>query len=378
MRIAFFTDTFIPKINGVVTSVVNSSKILAKKNNQVHIFTIKSNNQSKINLGKNIHISFYKGIPLFNYSDFEMVSPNYIDCLKKIIYFKPEIIHIHTPTLLGWYGLMIAKILKIPKVGTYHTLLPGFWKHAKLLNRIGDEKGKVLAWKYGNFFYNQCDLVIAPSEAIKKELIKNGLKHPIEVISNGVNLNNFYYKNTKKQVDLIYTGRISYEKNIDVVIKAVKIACKKHPKLKMWIIGKGPDEEKIKELIKKLRLNNNIKVKKAVDNEKLVEFYNKARLFVSASTIETEGITLLEAMACGLPILGVEKLAMIDLITNGKNGLKSKPGDAKGFAKNILNLLENKNLMKTMSNNCISISKEFDVNKSVEKLEENYRKLINN
>ncbi len=376
MRIAVFTDTFIPQINGIVTSVVNSSKILAEKNHEIHIFSIKLKNHSPINLGKNINISFYRGIQFFNYADFKMVLPKYFNCMKTILNFKPDIIHIHTPTLLGWYGLVIARFLNIPKVGTYHTLLPGFLKHAKFSHMIKNKKAKHIAWKYGNLFYNKCDIVIAPSEIIKKELIKNGLKSKIEVISNGVDLHNFYLKEMRKEVDLLYIGRISYEKNIDVLIRAVKIVSKKIPKINMWIVGRGPDEQKLLKLIRKLHLTKNITLKKAVDNSKLVDYYNKAKIFVSASTIETEGITFLEAMACGLPLLGVNKLAMKDLILQGKNGLKSQVGDPPALAKNIIKLLEDETLRKKMALTSLALSKDFDVHKTVEKLETLYKSLI--
>ena len=125
---------------------------------------------------------------------------------------------------------------------------------------------------------------------------------------------------------------MSYEKNVDVVLQAMKIVSE-YKKVKFMIVGGGPDLKRLKDYSKKINLN--VKFIGNVDNEKLVDYYNKADIFVTASTIETEGIVLLEAMACGLPIVGVDKLAIPEVVRDGENGFIAKVNDPEDIQKLI-------------------------------------------
>lgn len=376
MRIAYFSDTFYPQMNGVVTSILNSSRILAEHGHKVKIFTIKTN-INKLKLHKNISVVKYTSIDAFKYPEYELVIPNSLSCLKEIKKFKPDIIHIHSPTLLGGQGIIYGKMFKTPIVGTYHTLIPDFLQHSPIPKIGGWMITKKLAWKYTNNFYENCNVVTTPSEAMKRELIKNNLKGRIEAISNGVNLKLFYpRKRTNKKFRILYVGRVSYEKNIDVVVKAVGEFAKKIKDFEFWIVGSGPDVEKLKHLVKKLKIEKYTRFTGGVDNNKLPEIYSNSDVFVTGSTIETEGIVLLEAMACGLPIIGVNARAIPDLIKNDVNGFVVKIGNYKEMDKVINIISSNSDLKKKMSKNAILIAKKFDVEKCVNRVEEIYKKLI--
>lgn len=375
MKIAFFSDTFYPQVNGVVTSILNSSRILAEMGHRVHIFTIKTN--KPIKLHKNITLSRYKSINAFNYPGFELVIPKALSCLKKIKEFKPDIIHVHTPTILGWLGLVCGKILDTPVVGTYHTLVPDFLKHSHIPKISDSRLGKNLAWKYTNKFYAKCDIVTTPSESTKNELIKNGLKKRIEIVSNGIDLSLFRPKKGKhKEFRILYVGRISYEKKIDVVLKAVSLFSQRCNNFVLWIIGSGPDLEKLKRLAKDLKIEKQIRFFGMVDNEKLPAIYSNSDVFVTASTIETEGIALLEAMACNLPIIGVNARAIPKIVRNNFNGFVVRAGNFNAMSNAIWKLYRNAKLREKMGAKGRIIAKKYDVRKCVEKLETIFNTLI--
>lgn len=370
MKIAYFSDTFCPQINGVVTSIINSSRILAEKGHKICIFTIKDKDKGcDLKLHKNIKVIRYSSIDAFKYPGFELVVPDTLQCFKEVKKFNPDIIHIHTPTLLGWEGVICGKVLKVPVVGTYHTLVPDFLKHSPI-PKLGDyEITKKIAWKYTNKFYEKCDVVTTPSEAMKKELIKNGLKGKIEVVSNGVDLSLFHKRKRKSdRFKILYLGRISYEKNIDVVMKAVAEFAKKNRGFEFLVVGLGPDLENMKSLAEKLEILKFVRFPGPAKNIETPEIYSNSNIFVTASTIETEGIVILEAMACGLPIIGVNARAIPDLIKNEKNGFVVNPGDYYSMAKHISEICNDKRLGVKIGKNNMKEVKNYEIKKSVSKM----------
>jgi len=373
MKIAVFTDTFVPQVNGVVTSILNSTSNLAKKGNNIIIFSPKIG--KKLKLHKNIEIVELRSFNLLKkYKEMEVRIPTFLKVLNKVKEFNPDIIHINTPLGIGDEGFLCAKILKKPIVGTYHTLLPDFLRHVNLAGLEKREFMKNMTWRYSNFIYNRCNIVTAPSKIIKKKLRKNGLKTKVEVISNGVDLNRFYKKKMKKDgITILHIGRMSYEKNVDVVLQAMKLVSE-YKKVKFMIVGGGPDLKRLKDYSKKINLN--VKFIGNVDNEKLVDYYNKADIFVTASTIETEGIVLLEAMACGLPIVGVDKLAIPEVVRDGENGFIAKVNNPEDIARCLTKLVKNPDLIKRLSNNSLKIVKKYSLENSINKLERIYNSLL--
>lgn len=377
MRIAYFSDTFYPQINGIVTSILNSSRILAERGYEVYIFTIKTKEGRGMKLHKNIRIIYYKSIDAFRYPGYELVLPRIIHCFKEVKRIKPDIIHIHTPTLLGFEAIICGKILKIPAAGTYPTLVPDFLKHSPI-PKIGEYNiTKKAAWRYTNNFYEKYNITTTPSEAMKRELLKHNLKCKIEVVSNGANLELFYpRKRNNKKFRILYVGRISYEKNIDVAIKAVAEFAKQKKDFEFWIAGSGPDLEKTKKLAYALGIFEFTKIMGAIPNEKLPEIYSNSDVFITASTIETEGIVLLEAMGCGLPVVGVDARAVPDLIKNEKNGFVVGFGDYKAISGKITELYNNKKICAEIRKENIKLSKEYDLKKCVSKMLDIYNSLI--
>src|SRR3989344_1178957 len=373
MKIAVFTDTFVPQVNGVVTSILNSTTNLAKRGNKIMIFSPKIG--KRLNLHKNIEIVELKSFNLLKrYKEMEVRIPTFLNVLKKVKRFNPDIIHINTPLGIGDEGFLCAKVLKKPIVGTYHTLLPDFLRHINLAGLEKREFMRYITWKYSNFIYNGCNIVTVPSKMIKKKLRKNGLKARIGVVSNGVDLNKFYKKKVKKNgITILHIGRISYEKNVDVVLQAMKLISG-YKKVKFMIVGGGPDLERLKNYSRKINLN--VKFTGNVENERLVDYYNKADIFVTASTIETEGIVLLEAMACGLPIVGVDKLAIPEVVRDGENGFIAKVNNPEDIARCLTKLVKNPDLIKRLSNNSLKIVKKYSLENSINKLERIYNSLL--
>jgi len=376
MRIAFFSDTFYPQINGVVTSITNSSKFLASEGHEMILFVPKS--KACIKIAKNVQIEQIHSVGLPTYKDYRIAMPQTIKCLRKIHQFKPDIIHIHSPFPIGMLGVMCSKTFGIPLIGTYHTLFPEFLKYLPIPLLRENRLAKGMTWRYTNFVYNKCEIITTPSNAMKKELITHGIRRPIRVISNGVNMAAFHKlasnKARKKTFNLknrylLHFGRLSYEKNIEIVLKSFRLLLQKYPNYDLVIAGKGPCLANLKKEAKSLGIHKNVRFTGFVSDDRLIELISRADAFATASTIETQGLATLEAMACGLPVIGVDSRATPELIQNGKNGFLVKPGDYRTMGICLAKLASNPKLRTKMSGASLKMAKKHSLEKVISELE---------
>jgi glycosyltransferase involved in cell wall biosynthesis len=377
MNIAIFSDTFYPRTDGVVVTILNFIQLLAEKGHKIKLYVPNYKNIKKKAFHKNISIERYASFKLINYPDFRVAMPVFLKIKESIQKFDAEIIHIHTPGPMGIIGLKYARQFKLPLIGTYHTYLPDFFvciSPNKKINR--SEKRdllKKIIWKSSNYIYNKCDLVTVPSESMEKELKKNGLKTKTIFLSNGLRLDEFSPKEKySKKAKLLHIGRISFEKNIDIIIKSVGILRTEFPDIELDIVGEGPALKSLELLIKKLGLEKNIHFLGYVEHSKLNKIYKEHDIFVTASTIETQGIVVLEAMASGLPIVGVKRLAIPDLVENNVNGFVTKPFNEKEMAGKIKVLYKNSKLREDFGRKSAELVKKHDVKNVIDKLERLY------
>jgi glycosyltransferase involved in cell wall biosynthesis len=231
---------------------------------------------------------------------------------------------------------------------------------------------KRIVWKISCNFYNRCDLVIVPSKSIVKELRKHKFTKPIKVLSNGVDLKNFSpkknYRNGKV-FKIIHIGRVGFEKNIDVIIRSFNLLLKEKENVSLKIVGDGPATNSLKNLAKSLGLSHKIKFVGYMSGKKLVNEYKSGDVFVAASTMETQGLTILEAMSCGLPVIGVNKYAIPDLVKHNVNGYVAEPFDDKKIKEYMVKLIDNPHLLKKFGKKSVDIAKRHDLRKVVGELE---------
>lgn len=410
MKIAIFTDAFLPNIDGVVTSTISLSKGLADKGHEVHIIAPKFKNNFKEFNYPNIHIKRVFSIEASFYPGYKFTLPLNIEILLYLIKNKIEIIHFTTPIGLGAQAILIANTLGLPLVGTFHTFVsdPQYFKHMKKSNplmlgmvtillsynqpkllknlKIDDSIIQKATWNYLKAYYNRCDLVTCPSEYTKKELSKNRIKKKIKVISNGIYLNQFDNSNAdnvrKKYGEdgpiLLFVGRVAYEKNIFYLLDCFKLILEKIPKAKLIIIGDGPEMAEVKKKINSEKINKNIILTGKIEHSKLVNssIFGACDVFVTTSLTETQGITILEAQANGLVCVGVDATSVPGLIHNNYNGYIVKVGNKKAFADAVIKILSNKKLYEKMQRNTLKEIRKHDMARVVETWEKTYMHLI--
>ncbi|AXR61355.1 glycosyltransferase [Leptospira mayottensis] len=403
MRVLYFSDTFLPKVDGVAISMKNFADLLAKRG---HTFTIccpKYGEEDFYHIGDSIRIERFRSGYLPSYPDIKVVLPSPTKIKRVIKEFEPDLVHIHTPGLLGLYGINATEKYGIPTIGTYHTLMSeqdmylSFYRLLKLDKLFlkvskSDKKLKMkdlskiekfdkfnirkkVILKISNNIYERCDLIISPSHLIEKQLREFGLKTKIAVISNGLDLTSF--KGSIKQLTsapkLLHVGRISYEKNCDVILNAFKLIHDEIPDSTLTIIGDGPALPSLKVQAQNLGVGDAVTFTGFMKREQLPEEYPKYDLFLTASTMETQGLVILESIACGLPAVGVDSFAIPELIHDGRNGYIAKPFDIKGIAEKAVAILKDLPLYEKFSKESIKISKAHEMMACVDKMEEVYQ-----
>ncbi|MGC8479827.1 MAG: glycosyltransferase [Candidatus Micrarchaeia archaeon] len=380
LSVAFYTDTYKPAIDGVVSSIVNFKKELESRGHTVYIFT---SSKFLSNLPKEKNVFYYPGVEFKPYPQYNVALFPY-NSLLKLVKLDIDLIHVHTPFFMGISGLMNSKLGKYPIVGSFHTMvnnksvIKDYYPKNPQLRKVTS----IYLWKYVLFFYKKCNATTTPSDTITNMLLKNGVPNTYTV-PNSVDLKIFNKKISGYRLRqslgikdsenvVLYVGRLSKEKKIEVLLKSAKYL-KNNKKLKFLIVGSGPAELHYKAMANRLHLEN-VSFLGAIQKEKLPEVYAASDVFCIPSTFETQGIVALEAMAMGKPVVCADFLALKTLVSNGKNGEKFKPGDYIGCSKKIEKALNNTD---AYIDNAYKTAMDFSPKKVTDKLLDVYSSVLN-
>ncbi|MEM4327148.1 MAG: glycosyltransferase [Candidatus Diapherotrites archaeon] len=379
MKIVMFSDSFEPSVDGVVTQIKNMVCEFTKNGHSVflvapsHLFEYKQVEKygAKIFLLPSISLPSYKDYKISSFFSFKV--------MNVVSEFNPDVIHVHTPFSCGLFGVICAKRFHKPLVGTYHTLIPDFLVYLPLPLLNKTDFAKKLAWFYTKHFYNKCNVVTVPSISLSNELSLHGFNNLV-FFPNSIDFEKFnkfakssYFSNSFR---LVYFGRIGFEKNIDVVIRALGVLRNKGVNANLSIIGFGPAEYSLKSLVSELCLSSFVSFLGSLPHDALPFVVSNHDVFVTASTIETQCLALIEAMALGLPCVGANARAIPEAITDGETGFLFAPGDFQECAEKLFVLARSKKLREKFGKAGIAYAKNFSIEKTYEKNIEIYNKVL--
>ncbi len=332
MRIGIFTDTYPPFINGVSTSIISLEKALKEKGHQVFIVTVNPDDMSyKLEDENHLRIP---GIPIGIY-DYRLTGIYPLKAINTIKEWNLDIIHSHTEFGIGTFARIIAKQFNIPLVHTYHTMYEDY-VHYITKGHFNKSSKKIV--EYLTKFY--CDKtareLIVPSKKTY-QLFKEKYKvdKNIHIVPTGMEVSRFYKKNVDmKKVEqikkdlgikkddfvILFVGRIAKEKNLEFLIDAQKELIKINKNCKLVVVGSGPDYQHFIELTIKNKMDNKIIFTNAIPWEEMPLYYQLATVFATASTTETQGLTVVEAMAASKPVICVLDPAFSNDVIPDLNG----------------------------------------------------------
>lgn len=331
MKIALFTETFLPKIDGIVTRLCYTVEYLQRFGHQVLIFCP----EGGLTEYKGAEICGIEGFPLPLYPELKMAIPRPM-IGEKLTQFQPDIIHVVNPAVLGLGGIYYGKKLAIPLLASYHTHLPKYLQH------YGLGLLEPVLWELLKGIHNQAHLNLCTSTAMVEELINHGIIH-VDLWQRGVDtelyqpdlasleMRNHLSQNHPDDPLLLYVGRLGAEKEIEQ-IKPILAAI---PKARLALVGDGPHRENLQQYF----ADTPTHFVGYLRGKTLAEAYSSADAFIFPSRTETLGLVLLEAMAAGTPVIAARSGGIPDIVTDGVNGYLFDPQDEQGAIKATQRLL---------------------------------------
>ena len=385
MRIGIFTDTYPPYINGVSTSIQMLERALKKKGHQVFIVTVNPENMT-YKYEKNI--IRIPGIPTGIY-DYRLTGIYPIRAIKTIKRWNLDVIHTHTEFGIGTFARIIAKQLNIPLVHTYHTMYEDY-VHYITKGYFNDTSKKIV--EHLTKFY--CDktakeLIVPTKKAYDLFTEKYKVEKNVHIIPTGIEIEKFYKENininklnklkqelniNKDDFIILYIGRLGEEKNVEFLIDNQDYFTNKNKNIKLLIVGDGPDLEKYKLKAKKQKLENNIIFTGKVPYENINYYYNLGNIFVTASTTETQGLTVIEAMSASIPVVCIDDESFRKTVINGLNGYLFK--NKKEYRKYIDELINNKEKLNQLGKQAKISTTEYSSKYYAERVLDVYKKTI--
>lgn len=333
MRIGIFTETYTPYISGLVTSEIMLKKGLEKLGHEVYVVT--ANLESfHYEYDEEERVLKVPGIPTGIY-DSRLTAVYPLKAVNKIKSWNLDIIHSQTEFAIGTFARILAYQLDIPLVHTYHTMYEDYIHY--ITKGYFDKSSKKIV-EYLTLFY--CDktateLIVPTKKTYDLFKEKYQVDRNIHIIPTGIELERFYTENidkkklasikrkekiTKDDFIAIFIGRLAQEKNVVFLLDVMKDLVPSLPKLKLLIVGDGPDYDLYKEIIGKDHLENNVIMTGKVAWEEVPYYYHLSDIFLTASHTETQGLTVIEAMASSVVPICIDDESFKNTIIDGLNG----------------------------------------------------------
>lgn len=372
MKIAIFTDTFYPDVNGVARTLKRLTNYFESQDIDYKIFAPDSNSKEYVPS----HIHRFKSLSFFLYPECRLAFPNIFHIKSELQRFSPDLIHVATPFSAGLCGIYYAKKLNIPLVGSYHTNFDHYLQYydLQILSKI--------VWKYMHWFHRTCEKLFVPSIETLHQLKNHGFTN-LEIWPRGVDCQLFHPHYDKADVRkrygiterylLTYAGRLAPEKDIKTLMAVAKsIPLDLNESIHWLIVGDGPLREELES-----QAVSNMTFTGYLEGEHLAEVYSASDVFVFPSPTETFGNVVLEALASGTPVIGANAGGVRNIIKSGETGHLCTPGHVEEFKASIVQLLKNDQLREQMG----SAGRNYAITQRWDKIFENltwhYTEILN-
>ena len=380
LSIAMICDPVGNNKSGVVVSTLRFSKLLKDKRHHVIFIAARSKEHKNHSHHNGVKAYRYRSLPIPKSGGWYTALPTVQELKKVFQEEKINVVHLLLPMSGAIVAIRAAKALNIKIVAHSHSQPENlFMDMPKIIQpALGKIWNKYLAW-----VYTQAELIIYPTEFGKKLLhhLTEKDKH-FTIVSNGINLKEFQlmdindfhsrFNIPKNTINIVYVGRLFPEKSIDTLIKAIPYIIKEYPNVHVMLAGAGHVRPKLEKLVRNLNINKYVTFLGLVSDEDKILAYNAGDIFISPSFAELEGMTVLEAMACGKPIIVPNAEMNAAKFFVNDNGFLFETENHKDLARQASKLIADPALRKRMGENSLKQVQNYDINKSIDKLEEAY------
>jgi glycosyltransferase involved in cell wall biosynthesis len=377
MRIALFTETFLPKVDGIVTRLCHTVEHLQRNGDQVLVVSP----DGGLTEYKGAKIYGVSGFPLPLYPELKLALPR-PSIGVALEEFRPDLIHVVNPAVLGLGGLYYAKTLQIPLVASYHTHLPQYLQH------YGLGMLEPVMWELIKASHNQAQLNLCTSTAMIEQLREHGILN-LDLWQRGVDTETFHPSLASQEMRsrlafpgrqsrlsqghpdsplLLYVGRLSAEKEIE----RIKPVLEAIPNSRLALVGDGPHRS----ALEKHFAGTPTHFVGYLTGKELGAAFASSDAFVFPSRTETLGLVLLEAMAAGCPVVAARSGGIPDIVTDGVNGYLFDPADDKGAIAATVRLLERQEERETLRQNARAEAERWSWAAATRQLQNYYRAVV--
>ena len=387
MRIGLFTDSYPPYINGVSTSVAMLKKALEKKGHIVYVVTV-SNNALKYEYDVENRIVKVPGIPVGIY-DYRLSRIYPLTMINTMKSWNLDVIHSHTEFGIGILARLLAKQFDIPLVHTYHTLYEDYTHY--ITHGYFDKSSKKIVEYLTKFYCDKTanELIVPTNKIYKLFKEKYEFKKNIHIVPTGIEVDRFYTENVdksyvqalrkklklqKKDFVILFVGRLAAEKNVEFLLNAEKKLMAKYKNIKLLIVGDGPYKEHYEEMARDLNISSNVIFNGKAAWEEMPFYYHCANVFATASTTETQGLTVIEAMAASVVPLCIKDESFLGTVTHELNGLIFNDEDE--FVNQVLTLYKDNALLQKYNNQARIQAEHCSSTSYAERVLEVYKRAI--
>lgn len=403
MNIAFFTDAYYPRINGVAVSVRSYATKLAEMGHSVCIVCCnyddeedKKDKKKKRSfleddkLHPNLKIYRISSINVFvSKEDKSAKLSAWHDVKHTMDAFKPDIVHINSEFMVGYFGLIYSRHRNIASVYTFHTLwedyVDGYIKFMPVY------PAKKIAKEFIKFYLKRANILIAPTVNIANVIKSYGIERDAKILPTGIppaldvkklNVRPLFFNQlhtllprVQKKHILLYVGRVVKEKNLDFLFPVLAEVKKTFKDTVLVFVGGGPELDNLKEKAKKTGYARDIVFAGYRSREELAYFYSVTDVFVFPSKTETQGLVTLEAMMAGVPVVAIGERGTLDVMKGDNGGFMVKE-DVNEFSQRVLELLKDKELYAEKSQEAKKWASQWSLDTLTEKLVTYYKEAL--
>lgn len=377
MTILFTTDHFLPHFNGIVSHVVMLRDELRRRGHRVIILTPKVSDKHEED------VYYLPSYPLFFRAEDAFSLPFNTKIEKELLNLPIDVVHNHL-FMTGYIGKRIAHQKNIPILATYHTF---FTQYIDWIFPWATRVSRPLVRKFIKKYFEDYDIVLAPSEKAKENLQNAKVSSPMLKMHNAIDLEPFYKASDKLFLDhfnlkpsfptLIIVGILEIGKNVDLAIRATKIMQKEFPDIRLIIAGQGKLHDSFVQLVKELNLEKNVFFAGRLSRDFVASADTASDLVLFMSDTDNFPTVLIEALAAGKPIVAIRDKAVDDLVIDGQNGFIASK-DPESVANLVVKLLKDKEKFQKFGKKSLELSKQFSIKNYIDQLEKLYSDLQKN
>jgi 1,2-diacylglycerol 3-alpha-glucosyltransferase len=377
MRIGMLADVYKPVISGVTNYISLNKSYLESLGHQVFVFTFGDEDFEDEEQG----IIRSPGLPILDTGFY--LSLRYTKKAHQLLKTL-DVAHVHHPFISGSLALRYLRPIRIPIVFTNHTRYDLYSQ--AYLPAMPDAFSTTALHAYLPSFCHSCDVVIAPSEGMKTVLQKFGVDTEIDVVPNGVDLQPFlgkveaidrsYFGFKQDDILLVYSGRLGPEKNIPFLLRCFAGAAQAYENISLLIIGDGPERDNLEDRVKYMGIQERVNFTGMVPYDQIPRYLAASDIFVTASVTEVHPLSIIEAMAAGLPVLGIQSPGVGDTIINGETGFLVASEDLTGFTAKLIRLIVDGERRERMAEQARLSSQVYAIEKTSQLILERYQVAI--